>query len=100
MINWRRRKAVFQSVTHNVILIPFSIREQCGHSLKSALTHTLIHDMRDESLMPSTGHFVRVFHEYAGLGGDVSHVRQEIEAQVARSNYYGYVRAINNYTFL
>ncbi|KAF9363439.1 hypothetical protein BGX34_004149 [Mortierella sp. NVP85] len=68
-----------------------SIREQCGHNLKSALTHTLVHDMRDEALMPSTGHFVRVFHEYAGLGGDVNHVRQEIEAQVARSNYKGYI---------
>lgn len=68
-----------------------SIREQCGHSLKSALTHTLTHDMRDESLMPSTGHFIRLSHEYAGLGGDVNHVRQELEAQVARSNNSGYI---------
>ncbi|KAG0302522.1 hypothetical protein BGZ98_007427 [Dissophora globulifera] len=68
-----------------------SIREQCGHSLKSALTHMWIHDMRDEPLMPSTGHFVRVIQEYAGLGGDVNHLRQEVEAQVARSNEAGYI---------
>ncbi|KAF9931855.1 hypothetical protein FBU30_009435 [Linnemannia zychae] len=68
-----------------------SIREQCGHSLKSALTHMWVHDMRDEPLMPSTGHFVRVIQEYAGLGGDVNHVRQEIEAQIARSNNAGYI---------
>ncbi|KAI8602861.1 surface antigen-domain-containing protein [Dissophora ornata] len=68
-----------------------SIREQCGHSLKSALTHMWVHDMRDEPLMPSTGHFVRVIQEYAGLGGDVNHLRQEIEAQVARSNDTGYI---------
>ncbi|KAF9949483.1 hypothetical protein BGZ65_007312 [Modicella reniformis] len=68
-----------------------SIREQCGHSLKSALTHTLTHDTRDETLMPSTGHYVRIFHEYAGLGGDVNHVRKEVEAQVARSNDAGYI---------
>ena len=47
--------------------------------------------MRDEPLMPSSGHFVRVIQEYAGLGGDVNHLRQEIEAQVARSNDTGYV---------
>ncbi|KAI7818690.1 surface antigen-domain-containing protein [Gamsiella multidivaricata] len=68
-----------------------SIREQCGHSLKSALTHMWIHDMRDEPLMPSTGHFVRVIQEYAGLGGDVNHLRQEVEAQIARSNDAGYI---------
>ncbi|KAG0257915.1 hypothetical protein BG011_003685 [Mortierella polycephala] len=68
-----------------------SIREQCGHSLKSALTHMWTHDTRDESLMPSTGHFVSLVQEYAGLGGDVEHLRQEIEAQVVRSNDKGYI---------
>ncbi|KAF9584300.1 hypothetical protein BGW38_006930 [Lunasporangiospora selenospora] len=68
-----------------------SIREQCGHSLKSALTHTWIYDMRDEPLMPSTGHFIRLAQEYAGLGGDVEHIRNELEAQVARSNDKGYI---------
>ncbi|KAF9208009.1 hypothetical protein BGZ49_010040 [Haplosporangium sp. Z 27] len=68
-----------------------SIREQCGHSLKSALTHLWVHDMRDEPLLPSTGHYLRVSQEYAGLGGDVEHLRQEVEAQVARSNDSGYI---------
>lgn len=44
--------------------------------------------------MPSTGHFIRVIQEYAGLGGDVEHLRQEVEAQVARSNDKGYVSDI------
>lgn len=81
-------------VTNDIIYIGVtlnSIREQCGHSLKSALTHMWVHDMRDEPLLPSTGHFVRVIQEYAGLGGDVNHIRQEVEAQVARSNNTGYV---------
>lgn len=79
--------------SHSVLFGPlsYSIREQCGHSLKSALTHMWVHDMRDEPLMPSTGHFVRVIQEYAGLGGDVNHLRQEVEAQIARSNEAGYV---------
>ncbi|KAG0290987.1 hypothetical protein BGZ96_005600 [Linnemannia gamsii] len=68
-----------------------TIREQCGHSLKSALTHMWVHDMRDEPLLPTTGHFLRVTQEYAGLGGDVNHIRQEVEAQVARSNNTGYI---------
>ncbi|KAG0242168.1 hypothetical protein BGX31_000505 [Mortierella sp. GBA43] len=32
-----------------------------------------------------------VKYSYAGLGGDVNHVRQELEAQVARSNNSGYI---------
>ncbi|KAG0262694.1 hypothetical protein DFQ27_002213 [Actinomortierella ambigua] len=68
-----------------------SIREQCGHSLKSALSHLWIHDQRDEPLMPSTGHYLRVFQEYAGLGGDVEHLRHEVEGQVVRSNARGYI---------
>ncbi|KAF9974497.1 hypothetical protein BGZ73_002093 [Actinomortierella ambigua] len=70
-----------------------SIREQCGHSLKSAVSHLWIHDQRDESLMPSTGHYLRVFQELAGLqlGGDVAHLRQEVEAQVVRSHRRGYI---------
>lgn len=86
---------IFGLVTNdiNYIGVTFnSIREQCGHSLKSALTHMWVHDMRDEPLLPSTGHFVRVIQEYAGLGGDVNHIRQEVEAQIARSNNTGYVR--------
>ncbi|KAF9001794.1 hypothetical protein BGZ52_009853 [Haplosporangium bisporale] len=50
-----------------------------------------VHDQRDEPLMPSTGHFIRVIQEYAGLGGDVEHLRQEVEAQIARSNDKGYI---------
>ncbi|KAG0223282.1 hypothetical protein BGW42_005998 [Actinomortierella wolfii] len=68
-----------------------SIREQCGHSLKSSLTHMWIHDMRDEPLMPSTGHYFRLTQEYAGLGGDVNHLRHELETQVVRSNSKGYI---------
>lgn len=86
---------IFALVTNDINYIGMSlnsIREQCGHSLKSALTHMWVHDMRDEPLLPSTGHFVRVIQEYAGLGGDVNHIRQEVEAQVARSNNTGYVR--------
>ncbi|KAF9434816.1 hypothetical protein BGZ76_007366 [Entomortierella beljakovae] len=70
-----------------------SIREQCGHNLKSALTHLWVHDRRDEPLLPSTGHYIRVTQEYAGLGGDVEHLRQEVEAQIARSNDSGYIVA-------
>jgi outer membrane protein assembly factor BamA len=55
--------------------------------------------MRDETLMPSTGHLIRLSQEYAGLGGDVNHVRQELEAQIARSNNSGYVRIAQDDTF-
>ncbi|CAG8777540.1 3335_t:CDS:2, partial [Cetraspora pellucida] len=59
-----------------------SIRESAGHSLKSSVTHTLIRDKRDDSMLPSRGYYIKLFQELAGLGGDVKFIKNEIESQI------------------
>ncbi|KAF0515526.1 surface antigen-domain-containing protein [Gigaspora margarita] len=58
-----------------------SIRESAGHSLKSSVTHTLIRDKRDDLMLPSKGYYIKLFQEFAGLGGDVNFIKNEIESQ-------------------
>ena len=38
----------------------FAVREQCGHSLKSALKHILCVDRRDNNVFPTEGSFFKV----------------------------------------
>ncbi|RIB07179.1 hypothetical protein C2G38_2046223 [Gigaspora rosea] len=59
----------------------YSIRESAGHSLKSSVTHTLIRDKRDDLMLPSKGYYIKLFQEFAGLGGDVNFIKNEIESQ-------------------
>ena len=47
------------------------IRSFAGHSLKSAISHSLEVDERDDPFLPSSGFHVKVTQELAGLGGDV-----------------------------
>jgi len=61
---------------------PFDIREQCGHSLKSSLRHTLLSDGRDDWIFPSKGHFFKHNIEYAGVGGNVKAIKTDIEVQL------------------
>jgi len=60
----------------------FAIREQCGHTLKSALKHVLKVDRRDNAVFPSEGSYLKVVQEFAGLGGDVGFFKNEIETQI------------------
>jgi outer membrane protein insertion porin family len=57
------------------------IFQEAGHSLKSAFRYSLIHDTRDDPIMPSKGHAFQSTTEVAGLGGDVKFVKQELAAQ-------------------
>ncbi len=59
----------------------FSVREQSGHSLKSAVKHVLTVDRRDEPVFPSEGSLFRLSQEYAGLGGDIGFFKNELELQ-------------------
>jgi len=46
------------------------------------VTHTLVRDMRDDIMLPSRGYFIKLFQEFAGLGGDVYFIKNEIESQI------------------
>lgn len=58
---------------------PFEIREHCGHSLKSALRHSLVSDGRDDWIFPSEGHYFKHNIEYSGVGGDISAIKTDVE---------------------
>ncbi len=59
----------------------FQVREQAGHTLKSALRHVLTVDRRDDVVFPAEGTLFKLTQEYAGLGGDVGFFRNEVELQ-------------------
>jgi len=60
----------------------FAVREQSGHSFKSALRHIMTVDHRDQLIFPTTGVALKLVQEYAGLGGDVAFVKHDSELQV------------------
>ena len=60
----------------------FAVREQCGHTLKSALRHILSVDRRDNPVFPTEGSLFKLNQEFAGLGGDVGYFKNELETQV------------------
>lgn len=60
----------------------FAVREQAGHSVKSALKHILTVDRRDEKVFPREGSLFRLTQEFAGFGGgDVAFFKNELELQ-------------------
>nr|KAJ3415242.1 hypothetical protein HK105_001569 [Polyrhizophydium stewartii] len=67
-----------------------SIRQDAGHSLKSALSHSLSFDSRDDSVLPFRGLYFRAFQEVAGLGGDVRHVKAEVDTQATLPLPFGF----------
>lgn len=62
--------------------IPFDVREQGGHTLKSSLKHVLMADTRDSTWNPHSGHVTRMTQEVAGLGGNVSFGKMELQTEV------------------
>lgn len=61
--------------------VSFNVREQSGLSLKSALRHILSVDTRDDIIFPNGGALFRLSTEFAGVGGDVGYVKNEIFVQ-------------------
>ncbi|KAG1473370.1 hypothetical protein G6F56_000993 [Rhizopus delemar] len=61
-----------------------SIRHEAGHSLKSSINHVFVRERRDDPLLPSNGHYIRIANEFAGaLGiGNTHFFKSEIESQV------------------
>jgi len=60
----------------------FAVREQSGHTFKSALRHVMTVDHRDSAIFPRSGVLLKLVQEYAGLGGDVAYVKHDSELQV------------------
>lgn len=59
----------------------YSIREQCGHSFKSAIKHVLTVDGRDRQMFAKRGTFWSFTQELAGLLGDVKYYKFDADVQ-------------------
>ncbi len=60
-----------------------SLRNEGGHSLKSSIFSSLVIDKRNDSIVPSSGYYLKLLSEFAGLGGDVGFLKNVIETQCA-----------------
>lgn len=59
----------------------FDVREQSGPSLKSSLKHILSADLRDDLIFPGCGTLFQLTTEFAGLGGDVGYLKNDLYLQ-------------------
>ncbi|KAI8825718.1 surface antigen-domain-containing protein [Fimicolochytrium jonesii] len=83
-VAWRRVHSLAQSAS-------WSVRQDAGHTLKSAISHTYAKDHRDDPMLPTTGSYIRTREELAGLGGDVKFMKGEAEGQWVRSLGNGFI---------
>ncbi|CAO3591966.1 unnamed protein product [Absidia cylindrospora] len=60
-----------------------TVREQSGSNSKSSIYHSFVHDTRDHKTLPTQGHYVGLFQEWAGVGGkgDSNFIKHEFLGQ-------------------
>src|ERR1700710_2399401 len=69
-----------------------SIRKDAGQNVKSSISHSWTKDTRDDKITASRGCYGKLFQELAGLSGDVSFYKAEVETQISRALIPGSVR--------
>jgi outer membrane protein insertion porin family len=67
------------------------MRQEAGESIKSAISHSYTLDTRDDKISATRGGYLKLFHEFAGIGGDASFYKTEAEGQVSRPIVSGLV---------
>ncbi|XP_054898056.1 sorting and assembly machinery component 50 homolog A isoform X1 [Poeciliopsis prolifica] len=64
----------------------FAIRQESGHSLKSSLSHAMVIDTRNSSILPRKGGLLKIHQELAGYtGGDARFLKEDFEIQLNRT---------------
>uniref|UniRef100_A0AAY4CY87 POTRA domain-containing protein n=1 Tax=Denticeps clupeoides TaxID=299321 RepID=A0AAY4CY87_9TELE len=67
----------------------FAVREESGHSLKSSLSHAMVIDTRNSTILPKKGALLKINQELAGYtGGDVSFLKEDFEIQLNRRLFW------------
>lgn len=61
-----------------------SIRQAAGTSIKSSIFHNWMRDTRDDPIMATKGEYLKLSHEFAGIGGDASFYKAQSEAVISR----------------
>uniref|UniRef100_A0A673FEZ8 SAMM50 sorting and assembly machinery component n=1 Tax=Sinocyclocheilus rhinocerous TaxID=307959 RepID=A0A673FEZ8_9TELE len=67
----------------------FAVREESGQSLKSSLSHAMVIDTRNSTILPRKGALLKINQELAGYtGGDVSFLREDFEIQLNKTLFW------------
>ena len=61
-----------------------SIRQAAGTSIKSSIFHNWTRDTRDDPIMATKGEYMKLSHEFAGIGGDASFYKVQSETVISR----------------
>ena len=77
-------EGVYRQIRDLTPTASITIREAAGETLKSSIFHSWIHDTRDDRIAATRGHYAKLYHEFAGLGGDASFYKTEAEGQISR----------------
>jgi outer membrane protein insertion porin family len=56
------------------------IREQQGTTVSSIIGQELLYDQRDDRFDPTEGYYLRLINDFAGIGGDVTFLRNRVGA--------------------
>ncbi|XP_051548578.1 sorting and assembly machinery component 50 homolog A [Myxocyprinus asiaticus] len=67
----------------------FAVREESGHSLKSSLSHVMVIDSRNSTILPRKGALLKINQELAGYtGGDVCFLKEDFEIQLNKTLFW------------
>uniref|UniRef100_A0A8C7XLZ0 SAMM50 sorting and assembly machinery component n=1 Tax=Oryzias sinensis TaxID=183150 RepID=A0A8C7XLZ0_9TELE len=67
----------------------FAVREESGHSLKSSLSHAMVIDTRNSSILPKKGGLLKIHQELAGFtGGDACFLKEDFEIQLNKKLFW------------
>ena len=62
-----------------------SIIASAGESIKTSLSHTVVHDKRDDIVLPAQGYLLKSMQEFAGFGGDIKFFKTTLDAQCVKT---------------
>lgn len=77
-------EAVYRHIRDLTPTASLSMRAAAGETLKSSIFHSFIYDTRDDKIAATKGVYTKLYHEFAGLGGDACFYKTEAEAQGSR----------------
>eukprot|EP01137_Pigoraptor_chileana_P029559 Opistho-2@14927 len=76
---------VWREIVNVAPTASFAVRQQAGHSLKTAFKHTFLTDTRDDTMLPLNGTYFKAVQEFAGIGGSTQFVKHDFEFQTNKS---------------
>ena len=82
-------EATFRHIRSLTPTASLTMRAAAGETLKSSIFHSWAFDSRDDKVTATRGHYLKLYHEFAGLGGDASFYKTEVEGQISRPLAWG-----------